>query len=67
MVVLDEDLAAEARALTGLDDKASLVRLALKTLIERESAGRLIRLSGAEPRLTAPPRRREPAKMRVEP
>ena len=46
------------KAFTGLKEKSSLVREALKALIERESARRLARLGGSEPDLEAPPRRR---------
>ena len=46
--------------LTGLEEKSSLVREALRALIERESARRLARLGGSETGLTAPPRRRAP-------
>jgi len=51
-------LVAKAQALTGLKEKSSLVREALKALIERESTRRLARLGGSEPGLKAPPRRR---------
>jgi Arc/MetJ family transcription regulator len=51
-------LVAKAQLLTGLKEKSSLVREALKALIERESARRLARLGGSEPELKAPPRRR---------
>jgi Arc/MetJ family transcription regulator len=57
-LALDDDLVAKAQALTGLTEKSSLVREALKALIERESARRLARLGGSEPELKAPPRRR---------
>lgn len=57
-IVLDDDLVAQAQAFTGLSEKSSLVREALKALIERESARRLARLGGTEPKLKAPPRRR---------
>jgi Arc/MetJ family transcription regulator len=39
-MALDDELVAEAQNLTGLKDKSSLVREALKALIERESARR---------------------------
>ena len=55
---LDEELVAEVQALTGLREKSSLVREALKALIERESARRLAQLGGSEPDLKSPPRRR---------
>jgi len=57
-IALDDDLVAEAQAITGLKEKSSLVREALKALIERESARRLARLAGSEPKLKVPPRRR---------
>ena len=57
-LALDDDLVARAQAFTGLKEKSSLVREALKALIERESARRLARLGGTEPDAAAPPRRR---------
>ena len=57
-LALDDDLVAKAQALTGLKEKSSLVREALKALIERETARRLARLGGNEPDLKTPPRRR---------
>jgi Arc/MetJ family transcription regulator len=57
-LALDDDLITKAQDLTGLLEKSSLVREALKALIERESARRLARLGGSEPVLEAPPRRR---------
>jgi Arc/MetJ family transcription regulator len=57
-LALDDDLVGRAQTLTGLKEKSSLVREALKALTERESARRLARLGGSEPELKAPPRRR---------
>lgn len=57
-LALDDDLVAEAQRLTGTTEKTALVRMALRALIERESARRLARLGGSEPDLTAVPRRR---------
>ena len=54
-MALDDELVAEAQGLTGLKEKSSLIREALKALIERESARRLARLGGTEPDLEAPP------------
>jgi Arc/MetJ family transcription regulator len=48
-LALDDELIAKAQALTGLQEKAALVREALKVLIERESARRLARLAGSDP------------------
>ena len=60
-LALDDDLVAKAQALTGVEEKAALVRAALTALIEQESARRLARLGGSEPDLAAPPRRRPDA------
>ena len=60
-LALDDDLIAEAQALTGLKEKTALVREALNALIARESAVRLARLGGSEQALAAAPRRRPPA------
>ncbi|MGH7090221.1 MAG: type II toxin-antitoxin system VapB family antitoxin [Stellaceae bacterium] len=57
-LALDDELVAKAQAFTGLTEKSSLVREALRALIERESARRLARLGGSEPGSKAPPRRR---------
>ena len=48
-LALDDELVAAAYAYTGIREKSSLVREALKALIERESARRLARLGGGEP------------------
>ncbi|TVS08890.1 MAG: type II toxin-antitoxin system VapB family antitoxin [Gammaproteobacteria bacterium] len=55
---LDDDLLREAQRMTGLTEKAALVREGLRALIERESARRLARLGGSEPQVEAIPRRR---------
>ena len=57
-LALEDELVAKAQALTGVKEKSLLVREALKALIERESARRLARLGGSEPKITAAPRRR---------
>lgn len=57
-LALDDDLVAKAQAFTGVKEKSSLVREALKALIERESARRLARLGGSDRAAKAPPRRR---------
>ena len=60
-LALDDELVEKAQSFTGLKEKSSLVREALKALIERESARRLARLGGSEPDMEAP-RRRRPAR-----
>lgn len=56
-VALDDELLAKAQAFTGLTEKSSLVREALKALIERESAARLVRFGSTQPHGEAAPRR----------
>jgi Arc/MetJ family transcription regulator len=56
-IVLDDELLAKSQELTNVQEKSSLVREALKALIERESAKRLASLGGSEPQLTAISRR----------
>ncbi len=51
-VVLDDNLLEEAGLLFNVRDRSSLLREALKALIERESAKRLANLGGSEPQLT---------------
>jgi len=57
-ITLDDDLVAKAQALTGVQEKSALVRMALKALVERETARRLARLGGSEPGIS-PVRRRQ--------
>ena len=60
-VTLDNELLERARFYTGVTEKSALVNVALKALVERESARRLILLGGSQPDLAYIPRRR-PAK-----
>ena len=55
---IDDALLEEAQRLSGLTERAALVREALKALIERESARRLARLGGSQPQLEPVPRRK---------
>jgi Arc/MetJ family transcription regulator len=55
---IDDTLLQQAAKLTGEKEKTSLVRMGLQALIATESAKRLARLGGSEPRLTAISRRR---------
>jgi Arc/MetJ family transcription regulator len=57
-VNIDNELLDEAQRLTGVREKATLLREGLKALIERESARRLAALGGSEPQLKTPRRRR---------
>jgi Arc/MetJ family transcription regulator len=55
---LDDTLIAEARRLTGIEEKTALVHEGLRTLIARESARRLAALGGSDANAEAPRRRR---------
>jgi len=60
---IDDQLLEEAQRITGVNEKAALVREGLRALIERESARRLARLGGSQPQLEPIPRRQSaPAK-----
>ncbi len=54
---IDNDLMEKAQSMTGMTEKTALVREGLRALIERESARRLARLGGTEPKLQTIPRR----------
>ncbi len=55
---LDEELVAVAQRVTGVQERTALIHEGLKALIARESARRLARLGGTEPKLEPIPRRR---------
>ena len=55
---IDDQLLAEARRLSRIEEKTALVHAGLEALIARESARRLSALGGSEPGLKSPPRRR---------
>lgn len=55
---LDEHLIEEAQRMTGTTERTALIHEGLRALIARESAKRLARLGGSDPRAQRPPRRR---------
>jgi Arc/MetJ family transcription regulator len=55
---IDESLVDEAKRLTGMKERTEVIHEGLRALISRESARRLARLGGTEPKLKAIPRRR---------
>lgn len=55
---IDDELLSQAASLTGIDEKTSLVRLGLQALIARESARRLAKLGGSDPKAKSVRRRR---------
>jgi len=58
---LDDQLLSEAQRITGMKERTALIHEGLRALIERESARRLARLGGSEPKLQPIPRRRSAA------
>jgi Arc/MetJ family transcription regulator len=54
---IDDQLLTDAQRITGISEKAALVREGLRALIERESARRLAQLGATEPQLKDIPRR----------
>ncbi len=57
-VTIDDDLLAKALQISGLEGNAAVLREGLRALIERESARRLARLGGSDPKVKPVPRRR---------
>ncbi|MDD9869598.1 MAG: type II toxin-antitoxin system VapB family antitoxin [Gammaproteobacteria bacterium] len=55
---IDDELLAQAQAITNITEKPKLIREALQALVERESARRLARLGGCAPDIKPIPRRR---------
>lgn len=55
---LDDKLLAEAQRVAGINERTAVIHEGLRALIERESARRLARLGGSEPRLRPVSRRR---------
>jgi len=61
-VNIDDELLLEAQQLTGIEERATLLKEGLKALIRKESARRLARLGGTEKDLKPVHRRRPDAK-----
>ena len=57
-VTIDDALIERAAELTGVKERATLIRMALESLVAREAAKRLARLGGSDPDAWSPPRRR---------
>jgi Arc/MetJ family transcription regulator len=55
---LDDALIDTAKKLTGIEERTALLHEGLRALIARESARRLAKLGGSEPKLADVPRRR---------
>ena len=50
-VNIDDKLLSDAERLTGVSERAALINAGLRALIERESARRLARLGGSDPKV----------------
>jgi Arc/MetJ family transcription regulator len=59
---IDDALLAEARRLTGIEEKTALVHAGLRALVAQERAARLAALAGKERNLRPIPRRRVAAR-----
>ena len=57
-IIIDDELLARARELSGLQEKTSVVHAGLRALIACEQARRLAALGGTERTLKSIPRRR---------
>jgi Arc/MetJ family transcription regulator len=57
-VALDDELVLKAQELTGVWERAALLRAALKALIHQEASRRLAAAGGTEPELEDIPRRK---------
>jgi Arc/MetJ family transcription regulator len=57
-LIIDDDLLAKARELTGLHEKTAVLHAGLEALIAREHARRLAALGGTQRSLRPIPRRR---------
>ena len=54
---IDDQIFEKATKLTGIKGKTQLLHEGLKSLIEKESARRLTKLSGSSPKAVSIPRR----------
>lgn len=59
-VTIDDELLEKAAEYTGISERSTLIRHALKKLIEREAARQLAAMGGSDPDAWVPERRRFP-------
>jgi Arc/MetJ family transcription regulator len=60
-VTIDDELMAKAIEYTGVKERATVIRMALETLVALEAGRRLAQLGGSDPDAWAAPRRRPEA------
>ena len=56
-ITIDDQLLADAREMSGINETSTLVKMALTVLVQREAARALARLGGSAPDMVAPSRR----------
>lgn len=56
-LIIDDEILRQAKALTGINEKTSLVHLGLESLIAQENRKRILALAGTQKRLKPIPRR----------
>jgi Arc/MetJ family transcription regulator len=57
-IAIDDELFAKAQEFAGVEEKAAVIREALKAYVALEAGRRLARMGGKMPKAKAPPRRR---------
>jgi Arc/MetJ family transcription regulator len=57
-ITIDDELLAKAMEYTGMKERATVIRMALESLVAREAGRRLAKLAGSDPDAWAAPRRR---------
>lgn len=57
-IAIDDELFAKAQEFAGVEEKAAVVREALKVYVALEAGRRLARMGGTMPKAEAPPRKR---------
>jgi Arc/MetJ family transcription regulator len=55
---IDDELLAKAMEYSGIKERATVIRMALESLVAREAGRRLALLGGSDPDAWAAPRRR---------
>jgi len=56
-ITIEDELLADARELSGINETSALIKTALTALVQREAARALARLGGSAPDMVAPSRR----------
>jgi Arc/MetJ family transcription regulator len=65
-LILDDELIARARELTGVEEKTRLIHMGLEALVQRAAAKRLAALGGSVKNFTLAPRSRQESAMVAE-